>query len=109
MATTIKPGDIGTWDFQADMFQGQYRFVEQTGRNEWIIEQLPPSEELIERAFQHYSSPGAYLGIHDPWGPERRDNTPEEAWVEEITNREERAGEQMKIRIVSRATYDAAF
>jgi hypothetical protein len=105
----MKVGDIHKWDYQADVFQGEYRLVEDLGKGSWIIEDLEPSDELIDEAYTSYFSPGAYLGYHDPFGPERRVATPQEAFDEEILHRIDRAGQRREIQFVSSARYHAMF
>jgi len=54
----MKVGDVITWDYQSDVFQGQYRLVEDLGRGTWRAEHLEPNDELIEsaRAIQFVSA-----------------------------------------------------
>jgi hypothetical protein len=105
----MKVGDIHKWDYQADVFRGEYRLIEDLGKGSWIIEYVEPSDELIDEAYAYYFGPGAYLGYHDPFGPERREATPQEAFDEEIINRIDRAGQRMTIQFVSSDRYHAMF
>jgi hypothetical protein len=108
-----KVGDVHRWDYQADVFRGEYRLVENLGRDEWLAEYLEPSDELIEEATAYYltADPSSWcaVGYHDPFGPERRLRTPQEALDAEILDRIERAGQTLRIRFVSAARYAEAF
>lgn len=100
---------IRTWDLQSDFFRGQYRLIEDLGGGEWLAEHLEPSDELIAEAEAYYFGPDPYLGYFDPFGPERRTATPQEALDEEILRRIDDAGETFKIKFVSSAAYAEYF
>lgn len=105
-----KVGDVFRWDFQSDVFRGEYRLVESQGRNVWLAEYLEPSDELIAEATEFYlRSANPYLGYHDPFGPERREATRQEALDEEILDRIERAGQTFRVELVSAARWAEAF
>ncbi len=106
----MKVGDIHRSDFQSDVFQGEYRLVENKGKGVWVIEYLEPSDEILDAIMQDYLH-GEYpmLGYHDAFGPERRRQTRQEACDEEIMRRIDRAGTRSEVRFVSSARYAAAF
>lgn len=93
-------GDILTWDFQADVFQGRYQLVEHEGGSNWIAESLPPTEveidAIIATGADHEARGFSWLG------------TIEEVMAE-VERRQTEAGRRFKIRMVSAATYAAAF
>lgn len=105
----VNVGDIFTSDYQSDIYEGQYRLVEDQGNGNWVAEYVEPNDELIERVRVDMFSEHAYLGYHDPFGPERRIATPQEAFDKEICDRIDRAGRRFELRFVSSATYAAMF
>lgn len=102
-------GDVYKWDYQSDIFQGEYRIVENLGGGRWIIEDVEPSDELIDEVIHYYQQPGAYLGWHDPFGPERRKATVQEAIDEEILTRIDRTGTRREVKFISAAQYASMF
>jgi hypothetical protein len=109
----VKVGDILTWDYDSDVYQGQYRLIMDLGRNTFEAEHLEPSDELIDRVAQYVfnADPESFcaMGYHDPYGPERRLRTPQEALDAEILDRIERAGTTFKVEIVSRERFASHF
>jgi hypothetical protein len=106
----MKVGDVLTWDYQSDVFKGQYRLVENLGRGVWRAENLEPSDELIEAARAYYlDSENPYLDWIDPFGPERRRATRQESFDAEILVRIENAGHTFEIQFVSAERFNAAF
>ena len=106
---TRRAGDVVEYDFQADVFRGRFRLVERVGRNRWLVEDLEPDEAETNRILDYYTSADAYLGYHDPFGPERRQATPDEAFEREIAERRERAGRRHEIEFISAARYAEYF
>lgn len=103
-------GDIRRWDFQSDVFRGEYRLVKRLTGRRWLAETVEPSDELIEEARAYYlDSESPYLGWHDPFGPERREATRQEALDQEILERIARAGVQFQVEIVSAAEFARHF
>lgn len=103
-------GEIHYFDNQSDVFKGQYRIVEHLGGRNYLAEYMEPSDELIAEATDFYlNSPNPYLGYHDPFGPERREATRQEALDEEILERIDRAGQTFRIQFVSQAEWAEAF
>lgn len=88
-AATRKPGDIHTWDYQADVFGGQYRLVADLGKGVWEIEHLEPSDETLD-AIQRLATDDA-----------DRERT--------ISDRIADTGTHTTIRFVSAARYAEAF
>jgi hypothetical protein len=106
----MKIGDVLTFDFQSDDFEGEYRLVEHAGGRRWVAEYVEPSDELIDRATAHYlHAAHPYLGYVDPFGPGRREATRQEALDAEILERIERTGRRFQIEFVSAARYAEAF
>lgn len=105
----MKVGDVLKHDFQSDVFEGEYRLEEDLGGGSWLCANVEPSAELIEAARVYYFGERPYLGYHDPFGPERREATPQEAWDHEILERIDRAGETFTIKFVSRAKWAEMF
>lgn len=106
----MKVGDVQKYDFQSDMFGGEYRLVEKLPRGIWKCEILAPSDEVIEaiRAF-YMDSANPSLGYHDPFGPERRRATRQESMDQEIALRVEQAGDIREMRFVSRSEWSKHF
>ena len=105
-----KIGDVLKFDFQADVFRGEYRLIEDLGKGLFIAEHVEPSDELIAEATKYYlESESPYLGYHDPFGPERREATRQEALDEEILKRIDYAGETFRVELVSAARYAEMF
>lgn len=102
-------GDVFEFDFQSDMFCGSYRLVESLGGNRWIAEHVEPSDELIELIEAYYFKPGVYLDIYDPYGPNRREKTPQEAFDDEVLQRIERAGERFNLTFVQMPVWAEMF
>lgn len=110
MTKTMKVGDIHKWDYQSDVFRGEYRLVEDLGNGRWVIEHLEPSDEILEEIMQDYLyGLNPMLSYHDAFGPERRIQTRQEALDEEVMRRIDRAGERSEVRFVSAARYAEAF
>jgi hypothetical protein len=106
----MKVGDVLKFDYQSDVFEGEYYLVEDLGGGCWLAANVEPSAELIEAArIYYFEDEHAYLGYHDPFGPERRVATRQEAWDEEIMNRIDRTGEMFKIQFTSRAKWAEMF
>lgn len=106
----MKVGDVITWDYQSDVFQGQYRLVEDLGRGTWRAEHLEPNDELIESARAYYlESEHPDLDWIDPFGPERRRATRQESFDMEILGRIKNAGHVFEVQFVSAERYAAAF
>jgi hypothetical protein len=111
----VRAGEIRKFDFQSDVFEGEYKLVEKLEGNIWLIENLPPSDEMIARIEEVYRGGHMYLGYHDPFGPERRKRefaNPDDVQAaidEEINERRERAGEQTRMRFVSREKWNEMF
>jgi hypothetical protein len=105
----MKIGDIMTWDYQSDIYGGQYRLIEDLGGGRFVAEYLEPSDEVIDRIINDFMDGHGYLDYIDPFGPNRRRVTAQESLDMEIMQRIERAGQTFKIQIVSAATYHAAF
>lgn len=96
----MQVGDIRQWDFQADVFEGEYRLVEDLGGGRWIIEALAPSDALIDRVL-------AIAAGQEASGASWMSSMAE---VErEIAERQARAGEQMTVQFISSAQYAEAF
>lgn len=96
MTTTKKrparrAGQVGTYDFQADTFGGQYTLIERAGPNCWLVVDLPPSEAEIAAIRE------------DPWYAAHGGAD------EAIARRWERWGQPYQLRFVSRAAYDRHF
>lgn len=121
-STSHAPGDVLTHDYQADVFLGQYRLVELQADGSWLAENLPPSEEEIERIFAYYATAeekgyGTCPIWNKTWAECVGDERPErigskthaDELAEEIARREESAGETFSIRFVSRERWAAAF
>jgi hypothetical protein len=106
---TMHVGQILRHNFQADVYQGEYMLVEDLGGGKWVVENLPPSEELIEAVYAYVSTSPHHLGYFDPFGPGRREMTRDEAWVAEIEDRMASAGRRSTVQFVSRAAYAAHF
>lgn len=105
-----KVGDVRRWDFQSDPFQGEYRLVTRLTGRRWVAEYAEPSDELIAEIQKFYlESEHPYLGYHDPFGPERREATRQEAFDQEVLERIERAGAQFELEIVSAAEFARHF
>lgn len=103
-------GDIRKWSFEADVFEGEYRIIEVLGSDRYRIERLEPSDELIERATHYYlESSRPYCGYVDPFGPNRREATRQEALDKEIMNRIELAGTTLDVRIMHGDVWESAF
>ncbi len=86
-------GQVLTWDFQADIFAGQYQLVERTGPSQWVAVHLPPSEAEIQSIREDPLFGG---------------DSPESA-EEEIRRRFDRAGQPFPIRFVSAREYAEYF
>lgn len=43
--STRRAGQTGRFDFQADVYGGQYRLVKCIGPGKWLCEHLPPDEQ----------------------------------------------------------------
>jgi hypothetical protein len=98
--TLPAPGDIRTWDNQADGFGGQYRLLDDLGAGSWLAENLAPSDAVVDAILECAAYAEAhghsYLGTIDE--------------VEaEVARREADAGRTFKVRLVSRDAYDAHF
>lgn len=88
--TKAQVGDVRTWDYQSDIFQGEYKLVENLGGSLWRAEHLPPSEAVIDRILEV-----AVNGRPGQWM-----TTIEEVECE-IADRVRRAGTTFEIRLVS--------
>jgi hypothetical protein len=108
---TVKVGQIVTYDYQSDPFGGQYVIVAKVEgkRNVWLVENLEPTDAILDEIDRTYRLPGMYLGIFDPFGPARRDNTVEEAIEAEVNDRIERTGHRSEVTFVSQAQFNRAF
>jgi hypothetical protein len=107
---TTQVGSVHRFDGQSDVFHGEYRLVEDLGKGLFVAEYVEPSDALITEAEAFYlHSPQPYLGYHDPFGPERREATRQEALDQEIDDRIDRAGRTFRIRFVSQEAWAAAF
>lgn len=107
---TYAPGTVLTHDFQSDPFGGRYEILEHLGGREYLVRDLPDTDEIIEEIGDYYATPGAYLEWVDPFGPGRRRATPEESWLLEVERRAEyRNGEPRKVRFATAAEYHAHF
>jgi hypothetical protein len=103
-------GDVLKHDFQADVFEGEYRLVEDLGGGSWLAETVEPSDELIEAARVYYlEGQSPCLNYVDPFGPGRRRATRQESLDMEILERIERAGWTFKIQFTSRAKWAEMF
>jgi hypothetical protein len=107
----VATGSVHSFDFQADVFRGQYRVVSFDDRTGvYTAEYVEPSDGLIEEARAYYlGSAEPYLSWHDPFGPERRRATRQESFDQEIIDRIDRAGQTFQVRFVSAESYAAAF
>lgn len=109
-------GEVTRWDSQSDSWMQQYRYVEDLGENRWVIETLPPDDEVLERIFDHYvlaeREGFGTMPIWDKtWSECDKDagehpaiighTTHAQELEREIRRAEERAGVRMEIQIVS--------
>lgn len=115
-------GDVREFDFQADVFRGRYRLVENVGGNAWVVEFLAPDDAELDRIVEHYANAEARGYLTAPvwnktWaecvGAERpvvvRHKTHAEEMGEELDRRYEMAGQRTTMRFVSADQYAAAF
>lgn len=109
-------GDIRKWDFQSDVFEGEYRIVESLEGNRYRIERLEPSDELIERATAYYlESAHPYCGYAEPYNMDGsyssnwRKATRQEALDAEIMKRIDLAGTTLEIEITSNDRFASLF
>lgn len=109
----IEVGNVLRWDFQSDVFRGEFRLLEHLRGSVWRAEYVEPLDALIEEAVAYFLSADpsscAAMGYHDPFGPERRLRTPQEALDAEILDRIEQTGQQFEIAFVSEARWAEAF
>ena len=108
---TYSPGEILRHGFQADVYGGQFRLVEEIEPGRWTVEAVAPDEETIGRIIEQaerYAETGGYpwslaIGHDDPW----------EAAEAEVAQREDRAGERTVYRLITtkeeRARYHENF
>lgn len=105
-------GDTMKFDFQSDVFEGEYRLVEDLGNGQFVAEYLEPSDELIDAVLDYYLNTPVEricLGWVDPFGPGRRPATPQETADQEIMKRIDDAGRRFKIEIVSTQRWNEMF
>jgi hypothetical protein len=93
MSTSRKPqaGDILTWDYQSDIYQGRYQLVAEstTTKGLWTAMRLEPTDAEIEEIL---ADEGSYCG------GER-----------EVLDRIDQAGTTFQIRLVSAASFNRHF
>lgn len=106
----LQVGQVMKWDHQSDVFHGEYRLVKDLGGGKWEIEELEPSDELIDEVLDYYlNAAHPYLDYVDPFGPGRRRATRQESADQEIMNRIDRAGTIKVIQFVSQERWASAF
>jgi hypothetical protein len=86
---TRRAGQVGRFDFQADIHGGQYELVERIAPNTWTCKHLPPDEQTCK-------------SIQDcpAWGEDPK---------AEIARRQQQAGQTFKMQFVSSAQYARYF
>lgn len=91
MTTTIEPGTIAHFDFQADIYRGRFRYLEPVAgeRSVWLCEYLEPTDDELE-VILNDSSP--YCGGEG-----------------EALERIDRAGQRFVVRVVSPAAWAGMF
>lgn len=97
----MNAGDIRTRNFQSDCHGGQYRLVEDLGDGRWIVEDLAPSDDVIESVItfalqdveRFHANPRGF-------GHMTEDDILRMA-DEDIARRVEAAGERREMRFVS--------
>lgn len=94
MTKQRKPGDIHTFDYQADIFGGRYRLIKSLGGGKWLAEHMEPTDEELDAIL-------ATAG-QSSW------DTPERVEAEAL-RRIEDAGTTFTIHFVSAARYAEAF
>ncbi len=53
---SVKVGDVRQRDFQADVWETSYRVIRHVKGNSWEIEQLPPSEEVLDKVLDFWAA-----------------------------------------------------
>jgi hypothetical protein len=100
-------GEILRHDRQSDTFAGQYRLVEQVGRNEWVTEEVAPDDETVNEILEYAIAVDergatAWCFAADPVTGERTHDA-------EIAERMARVGERSTVRFVSHEQWAQAF
>ena len=111
----VKVGDVRQHDFQSDVWETSYRVVRHVKGNEWEVEQLPASEEVLGRVLDFWAGEEARGAMTLPvwdktWAecaegehPQRvRWMTYEEMLERDLQHLEEWAGCRSVVKFVSR-------
>ena len=84
MRTQRQVGDVLTFDFQGDIYRGQYRLLEHLGKQVWRAEHLPVTDEQLAEMEKYETE-------------------------EYILSRVDEAGKTFEVRLVSREEYSKYF
>ena len=96
----MQPGQILTNDLQSDIYGGRYELLKDLGRGRWLVRNLPPSEEEIDRIIEDYAE-GEANG--------RGYFATVEGLMEEVERREADAGREYEVQFVSSERWAAMF
>lgn len=86
-----KVGDIRSFDYQSDIYRGQYRLVRDIGDGVWLAEHLEPTDEMIDAIMNDE----AMARYRDP--------------ESEVLDRIDQAGTRFRVRLVSASTFASYF
>lgn len=121
---TVKVGEVYRWDFQSDVYGGQYKVIAHLGGDRYEIEDLPADDQTIEAIFDYWAAMEADGAMTSPiwdkqWSecdeakgehPQRIGwKTYEQMLEEDLARYAERAGRRSVCRFISAARYAEYF
>jgi hypothetical protein len=121
-----RAGNIYRWDFQADVYGGQYKLIERVpGKaSTWMVERMPADDQTVSAIVDFYAGEEARGGMTTPvwdktWAecdeaagerPQRIGWTSyEDDMMAELARYEELAGTRMQLTFVSSRRYAEYF